>query len=162
MEQISDATEQKLLRALMQFRRLGWHQHTIEGCKPSEIRMLFGIQKITNSDLATVKVSDIGRHLHVTSPTVTKLLNGLETNGLIERHNDEQDRRSVGVRLTAKGEMVAQQAHDGFTNAMHELVAYLGEAQSEQLADLLCKVQSYFQQEMGETAHPQWNGDEDA
>jgi DNA-binding MarR family transcriptional regulator len=162
MEQVSTATEQKLLQALMQFRRLGWHQQTIGGCKPSEIRVLFCIQKCTSSDLVTVKVSEISRHLHVTSPTVTQVLRGLETHELIERHSDAQDRRIVGVRLTDKGELVVQQAHDAFTNAMNGLVAYLGETQSDQLADLLCKVHDYFQQRMGDTPHPQWNGDEDA
>ncbi len=162
MEQISTATEQRLLQALMQFKRLGWHQHSIADCKPSEIRVLFCIQKNTDAALPTMKVSEIGKHLHVTSPTVTQLLRGLETNGLIERHSDEQDRRTVGVQLTEKGEMVARQAQDAFTTAMHGLITYLGEAQSEQLVDLLCKVHAYFQQEMGDIAHSQWNGDEDA
>jgi DNA-binding MarR family transcriptional regulator len=162
MEQVSSATEQKLLQALMQFRRLGWHQQNIEGCTPGEIRALFCIQKCTNSDLVTVKVSDISKHLHVTSPTVTQLLRGLETHGLIERHSDEQDRRTVGVCLTPKGEAVAQEAHDAFTHAMHGLIAYLGEAQSEQLADLLSKVHTYFQQEMGDIPHHHWNGEQNA
>jgi hypothetical protein len=45
---------------------------------------------------------------------------------------------------------------------MHGLVDYLGEDQSEQLSELLLKVHTYFQQRMGATNTPQWNGDQEA
>ena len=106
-----------------------------------------------------MKVSEISKQLHVTSPTITQLLNGLEANGLIERRIDAVDRRVVGITLTEKGEKVAQRASDAFFGAMHELVEYLGEESSEQLADLLFKVFRYFDEKETNLSHAQWTGD---
>lgn len=160
MDLAATATEQRLMGALMQFKRLGWHHQQIAGCKPSEIRVLFCIKKSTNLDSAEVKVSEISKRLHVTSPTVTQLLKGLEVNELIERNIDLIDRRAVGVKLTEKGEMVVQQAMDAFSDSMHGLIEYLGEEQSNQFADLLSKSFRYFNEREANMYSSLWNGDE--
>lgn len=162
MEHTASTTEQKLFRAMMRFHKLGWHQQSIAGCKPSEIRVLFCIRRGMQLHIPEIKVSEIGKQLQVTSPTITQLLKGLEANELIERHIDPIDRRAVGVTLTAKGEMVAQQAADAFSAAMRGLTDYLGEEQSNQLSDLLSKVLHYFDEREASTYHSRWNGDEEA
>lgn len=160
MERTAPITEQKLLRTLMQFKRLGWHHQPIAGCKPSEIKVLFCIKRSRNLNIPEIKVSDISKQLHVTSPTITQLLKGLEARGLIERRVDPIDRRAVGVTLTTEGEQAAQQAMDAFSDAMHGLIEYLGEEQSNQLADLLSKAFRYFDEREVEMSHSLWNGDE--
>ena len=162
MDQAPPLTEHKLFRALMQFKRLEWHQHSIAGCKPSEIRVLFCIKRGRGFHAPELKVSEISKHLHVTPPTITQLLNGLEANGLVERHIDALDRRAVGITLTKKGEAVTQQAEDAFSASLHGLIAYLGEEQSNQLADLLFKVFHYFNEREAAPSHSPWNGDEEA
>ena len=158
MDLTASVTEQKLIGALMQFKRLGWHHQSVAGCKPSEIRVLFCIKKSSDITSAEMKVSEISKRLHVTSPTVTQLLKGLEANELIERHIDPIDRRAVGVKLTGKGEMVVQQAMDAFSASMQGLIEYLGEEQSNQFADLLSKAFRYFN--AMEANMYSWNGDE--
>ncbi|MHB8599452.1 MAG: MarR family winged helix-turn-helix transcriptional regulator [Ktedonobacteraceae bacterium] len=160
MEQTTLTTEHKLFRALSLFKRLSWHEHSIGGCKPSEIRVLFCIKRNMNQQISEMKVSEISKQLHVTSPTITQLLNSLEANGLIERHIDGMDRRVVGVTLTEKGEMITQRATEAMTGAMGELITYLGEEQSDQLADLLFKVFRYFDEKETSMSHSQWTGDE--
>ena len=88
MESHANPTAQKLLQSFMQFNKAEWHQRTIAGCKPSEIRVLFCVKKGMKSDTSEMKVSEISKLLHVTSPTITQLIKGLEANGLIERNND--------------------------------------------------------------------------
>jgi len=149
MDRDTNATAQKLLGALDQFARAEWHHRTVAGCKPSEIRVLFCIKKGAKPDTHTMKVSEISKALHVTSPTITQLLKGLEANGLVERHIDPADRRSVDVRLTEKGEMVVQRAWEVFSTSLHGLIEYLGEEQSNQLAELLPKVFRYFNEKAG-------------
>ncbi len=144
MDQTTTATEQKLLSALLQLKRLGWQQRVVAGCRPSEIRVLFCVKEGTNPDLPEMKVSEISRQLGVTSPTITQLLKSLEAHGLVERNIDAIDRRAVGVKLTAKGALTAQEASDAFFSSIKGLVAYLGEEQSDQLAELLSKVFHYF------------------
>ncbi len=137
-------TVMKLLQAFSQFGRTEWHQRSIAGCKPSEIRVLFCIGRNDQPDTSEIKVSEISKSLHVTSPTVTQLLKSLEANGLVERRLDLADRRSVGVSLTEKGKYVRLEARKMFATSFKGLVDYLGENESEQLAELLFKAFSYF------------------
>jgi len=155
----TDTTVQKLMQAFMQFHRAEWHERSIAGCKPSEIRALFCIRKGVKPDTPVMKVSEISKLLQVTSPTVTQLLKGLEANGLVERHFDPTDRRSVGITLTKKGEMVTQKAMDAFSDSLHGLIEYLGEEQSNQLVDLLYKVSRYYHEKANSLNNSYWNGD---
>jgi len=157
----TDATSQKLLRAFMQFSKAQWHQRSIAGCTPGEIRVLFSIKKGVKPDATDIKVSEISKLLHVTSPTVTQLLKGLEANGLIERNIDPADRRAVGITLTEKGKMVTQQAADAFLASFQGLTEYLGEEQSNQLAELLLRASLYFRERETSIHQSPWNGDEE-
>ena len=155
---------QRLMRSFMQFNKSAWqqHQHTVAGCKPSEIRVLFCVRRGMKSGASEIKVSEISKLLLVTSPTVTQLLKGLEANGLVERHKDPIDRRAVGVRLTKKGEDVTRQATDSLVASLQGLVEYLGEEESNQLVELLSKVFRYFSTQEDNVQQSHWNGDEDA
>lgn len=144
--QSADTTKQKLLRAFLQFNRSGWRKGTIEGYKSSEIMVLMCIQRGVDPDSAGLKVSEISQRLHVTSPTVTQLIKSLENGGLIERNPDPDDRRAVCIKLTDKGEQVTRKAREAFSASFDGLVEYLGEEQSEQLAELLFKAYDYFRE----------------
>jgi DNA-binding MarR family transcriptional regulator len=159
MEQPMTLTDHKLFRALMQFKRLGWHQHSIAGCTPSEIRVLICVKR-GGSPLVTV--SEISKHLSVTPPSITQILNTLEARGLIERHMDTTDRRVIVVNLTEQGEQVTEQADEAFSTTMKGLIGYLGEQQSNQLADLLFKVFRYFAESDAHMNHEVWEGDKQA
>ncbi|GAC1519769.1 MAG: MarR family transcriptional regulator [Ktedonobacteraceae bacterium] len=160
MDEHTNPTMQKLLRAFEQFNRADWRERTVAGCKPSEIRVLFCIKKGVKPDTNAMNVSEISKQLHVTSPTITQLLKSLEANDLVERSIDLADRRSVDVRLTKKGEMVTQQAWEGFSASLRGLIEYLGEEQSNQLAELLSRVFRYYNERAASVNHSQWNGDE--
>ncbi|HVU68597.1 MAG TPA: MarR family winged helix-turn-helix transcriptional regulator [Ktedonobacteraceae bacterium] len=152
----------KLMRSFMQFNKTAWHQRAVAGCKPSEIRVLFCVRRGTSPDVSEIKVSEISKLLHVTSPTVTQLLKGLEANGLIERRIDPLDRRAVGVRLTEKGGQVTRQAMDDMTRSLQGLIEFLGEEESNQLVELLSKVFQYFSEQEANVQQSHWNGDEEA
>jgi DNA-binding MarR family transcriptional regulator len=162
MEQHSSPTVQKLLRSFMQFKQAGWHQRSVMGYKPSEIKVLFCIKKGMRSDSPEIKVSEISKQLHVTSPMITQVLKGLEVSGLIKRNSDPMDRRAVGITLTEKGEMVTQQAAEVFTNSLNGLIEYLGEEQSNQLAELLFKASHYYSEKASSADQSLWSGDEEA
>ena len=161
MERTTTPTEQKLLRAFMQFKKAEWHQRSIEGCTPSEIRVMFCIKKGVKPDAHEMKVSEISKHLHVTAPTITQLLKGLEAHELVERRIDPTDRRAVGIQLTKKGEMVTRKAEEAFFTTFHGLIEYLGEEQSHQLAALLSQVSHYFNEKAANVQYSTWNGNEE-
>lgn len=156
-----NATAQKLITAFMQFKHGGWHQRPIDSCKPSEIRVLFIIQRSEEYAHHPIKVSEISKYLHVTSPTVTQLLKGLEMRGLVERKVDATDRRSVRITLTPKGEALTQKARGDVVASFAGLVEYLGEEQSQQLSELLSKVNTYFREQEASLNQSLWSENED-
>lgn len=131
----------KLMQAFREMHRFSWEDSSIEGCRPSEIRVLFCIRH------GMMKVSEISKMLHVTSPSVTQHLKGLEANGLIERKIDSIDRRVVGIKLTERGEEVVRTAWEGFIHSMKGLIAYMGEEECNQLAELLLKMFHYYDEQ---------------
>ena len=168
----NNETAQKLLRALMQFKRADWHQTATMGYKPSELRVLFclgkGLRATTHElekdlrpDMHEMKVSEISKRLHVTPPTVTQLIKGLEANGLVERNVDPIDRRAVGIKLTEKGEKITSLAVNDFLASITGLIEYLGEEQSDQLAELLVKTARYYNEKAASVDFAHWSGEEE-
>ncbi|GCE28043.1 transcriptional regulator [Dictyobacter alpinus] len=157
-----NAVAQQLMRSFMQFDRAEWHKRSIEGCKPSEIKVLMCIKRNVAPPNHEIKVSEISKLLHVTSPMVTQLLKRLEADGLIERKTDPSDRRAVGIRLTEKGELVTKKAAEAFFASFNGLIEYLGEEQSKQLAELLISVYTYFNEKDTSMQHTYWHTSEEA
>lgn len=168
MNLTAETTAQRLAQSLMQLNkalmllnRAELHQH-FAGCKRSEIGVLFMIRHGAKSESRVMKVSEISKEMQVTTPTITQVLKGLEANGWIERRADPNDRRAVGIALTARGEELAQRAEKVFLASFQGLAEYLGEEQSNQLAELLCKAFRYFNERENSAYHSQWIGDEEA
>lgn len=135
---------QKLLKSFLQFNRAYWYQKEVLEYKNSEVMMLLCIKKNDKPDSFGLMVSEISHILQVTSPTVTQLLKGLEKKGLIDRNLDQVDRRVVRIKLTDQGKLITAQAEAAFSASFSGLIEYLGEEESDQLADLLAKAYLYF------------------
>ncbi|MFT4103064.1 MAG: MarR family transcriptional regulator [Burkholderiaceae bacterium] len=76
----------------------------------------------------------------VTRATVTGLLDGLEREGLIERHADADDRRALRIRLTRKGKRVAGTVFERHGRWIASLFGNLSATERKRLAALLDKV----------------------
>ncbi|CAN7412200.1 MarR family transcriptional regulator [Variovorax paradoxus] len=76
----------------------------------------------------------------VTRATVTGPLDGLERESLIERHADANDRRSLTIRLTRKGEQMARKAFDQHGRWIASLFLHLSAQERKTLGGLLQKV----------------------
>lgn len=94
------------------------------GCKKSEE---------TNG----IFVSHIAKHLKVTPSAVSRMLRGLEERGLIERKVDKDDRRNTYVLLTEKGDEIRQRIEDQMNEFSRDVIASMGQEESEQLLKLL-------------------------
>jgi DNA-binding MarR family transcriptional regulator len=68
------------------------------------------------------------------------LLDGLEREGLIERHADDNDRRALRIRLTRKGRRVAKEIFDQHGRWIASLFGNLSATERRQLTALLNKV----------------------
>lgn len=76
----------------------------------------------------------------VTRATVTGLLDGLERDGFLSRHRDNQDRRRVAVRLTPRGQAMAHDLFDEHTRWIASLFEGFDQAEREMLDSLLRRV----------------------
>jgi len=142
-------TSEKLLRSLMNLKRLNWNKSPIPGLTPGEIRALFTLDKSCPEENHGSKVSDISRILKVAPPTVTLMISNMEQKGYVKRIEDKNDRRAVSITLTKKGVDSVAVAKEAFSKAMNDLVEYLGEESSLQLAELLARVFTYIDEMPG-------------
>ena len=63
----------------------------------------FGVMmKIYYSD-KFYSVNELSALMHMHNPQLSKILNGLEDNGLVDRRRPRENRRSVEIRLTDEG-----------------------------------------------------------
>lgn len=76
----------------------------------------------------------------VTRATVSGLLDGLERDGLLERHVDPGDKRRINVRLTTAGETLALSLFDQHTHWIRDLFADLDQAERTLLSGMLCRI----------------------
>lgn len=73
----------------------------------------------------------------VTSGTMTNRIQRMEASGLVSRHPDPRDGRSVRVRLTERGKSMADAVLTELLAEEHTLLATLPQADRTSLADLL-------------------------
>lgn len=144
----SDDTTRELILAFVQLKKINWEPKSVDGCNPSEVRMLLCIDEEAKSPPCEMKVSDISKKLHVTISSSTQLLNKLEKDGLVSRRMDERDRRVVLVKLTDAGELIAHKARANFVNTFGQLSDHLGEADSKELTRLLNEVYIFFKKKL--------------
>jgi len=114
MDTEKEVIARNLMEVFYQFSRLNWIQNSPTGLRHSELIVLHCISRRTKEGAPGIKVSEISSILKVTSPTITQILNGLYTKGLIERCADKDDRRAVPVRLTEKGRIVVEESSESF------------------------------------------------
>jgi DNA-binding MarR family transcriptional regulator len=88
-------------------------------------------------DAPTQSVGELAAHAGVASPTATRMLDGLERDGLVRRETAPHDRRSVALRLTAAGRRLVAAERARFQAKGEELFDALEPAEREQAGRLL-------------------------
>src|SRR3954470_13028770 len=148
METKASSSAQRLLGAFMQLRRFDWRQHQapVSGLSRTELVTLLCIRQEVPPGGAGLRVSEISNMLRVTAPTATQQINDLETRGYVEKHVDPTDRRAVRILLTDIGIDELKKAHERILATFEGLAAYLGEEDSDKLAELLTRASIYFDQ----------------
>jgi Transcriptional regulators len=77
------------------------------GLKPSHIRVLDAIYR-QRQRTGCVRVMDVSTAMHITKPSITKLLNELVELAAVRKSMADADKRIVLVELTAFGEQCVQ------------------------------------------------------
>lgn len=89
----------------------------------------------------TLAVSEIGKHLAISRPNMTPLLNKLIQEELVERHYSEKDRRVILISLTEDGKSLVSQYQQFILNKLQEHFQTLSENERIQLIHSLQTIQ---------------------
>lgn len=91
---------------------------------------------IMNSPSLSAQV-DIARRLRIEGPTMTRMLDTLENDGLVERLPDPADRRTKQLRLTAAGEAALEEIFSVADELRDRLLEGVPAAKVEELNEFL-------------------------
>ena len=131
-----DELSARVFRAFLGTAKL--HMHLMmrsladSGTHPGQLMCL---RVLTVNDGAAQR--DLADMLHVARPTVTKMLQGMEKSGLVERCADEVDQRLTRVYLTGAGRSAAKEMSVVVADYVNATIATLPEADRRELARLL-------------------------
>ena len=80
-----------------------------------------------------MRLTDLARIEQVKPPTMTKVVAGLESSGLVRRRDDEEDARAVRLEATARGTKLLQ---EGRRRRVERLAAALDRLDAEEVEAL--------------------------
>jgi DNA-binding MarR family transcriptional regulator len=105
------------------------------GTTPARARLLMTLQC-----QGSCKMTDLSAHLAVTPRSVTKLVDGLEVEGLLAREPHPHDRRATIIRLTVEGMKVCKESALANHAAVTAIYERLSPADRQHLARILKKL----------------------
>lgn len=109
-------------------------RHDLSIGKFTLLMQLFTGDGLTPSECAT--------RSGVTRATITGLLDGLERDGLLERHSNPGDRRMLKIHLTDQGRTLLEQMLPDHFCRVTGLMAHLTSTEKQTLIQLLQKLQA--------------------
>jgi DNA-binding MarR family transcriptional regulator len=80
---------------------------------------------------------EIGERLVSHDPDITRLLNRLERQGLVERQRDDRDKRAIYTRIRTTGLELLAELDPVVTNAGRRMIGHLGQERLTSFIDLL-------------------------
>jgi DNA-binding MarR family transcriptional regulator len=98
------------------------------------------LEVLSDCDDERCCLHDIGARLGVTRPNITKLVDGLQRCGLVERLPHPEDGRMVQAHLTGAGAAMAERALPGRETRMADFWDALDDEELERLIAILGKV----------------------
>jgi len=105
-------------------------------------------------------VSDLPKHLMISKPAMSQLLNGLEKKGYIVREIDQNDRRKISVTLTPKGQDILMRTKDYADNMLETVISRFGEENTRQLVELFTRLTDISEEIRLETQNTDSKGEQ--
>ncbi|MGL5329185.1 MAG: MarR family winged helix-turn-helix transcriptional regulator [Peptostreptococcaceae bacterium] len=87
-----------------------------------------------------MKTSELSKCLMITKPAVSKVINGLEEKGYVERMTDKSDRRVVYINLTETGMKILEEENKRFEIFTQRVIEKMGEDDTEEMIRLFKKM----------------------
>lgn len=102
------------------------------------------------TEFQTLRLTDLSERLIVARSTVTRLIDALEKRGLVQRSDDDDDRRAQWLSLTPRGDALRCQLDQIHDRALKSCLADLSNLEKMDMAQRLTRLgeaarQSYHQ-----------------
>lgn len=107
-------------------------QQVAGGVTPSQVSALATVERLGSPTLGELAGSE-----QVRPPSMTRIVVGLESAGLVTRHVDVDDRRVARVTLTGEGRRVLQRSRSLRTAFVARRLRRLSEPERESLGELV-------------------------
>lgn len=90
-----------------------------------------------------MNAQELARRSAILGPSLSRILNRLESDGILLRRTSEGDLRELTIKLSTAGKRLHNKVQPGLNKHYDELAAKLGSRKSKQLTDLLTYVASF-------------------
>ncbi|MCL4338657.1 MarR family winged helix-turn-helix transcriptional regulator [Patescibacteria group bacterium] len=94
-----------------------------------------------------VSMGDIAGYFRIELSSATSLLNKLCDQGLVQRHEDKEDRRLVMITLTDKGKTLLKQAISHRRIKLEKMLSYLSQREKSELLNILKTLNNRLQRQ---------------
>lgn len=108
---------------------------------PAQFRLLAALE-----DAPSLSVGELAREAGVSSPTATRMIDGLEQCGIVKRAPVPEDRRRTAVRPTAKGRKALAEMRERVDAARERIYAHLSAEERAQAERLLVRLAEAIEQ----------------
>lgn len=139
-----DNLTKELALVFGQLRRVGHVFSPSTDLRPSESNLLVTLTYLCPPGAKGIKVSELAKHLKITSAAVTHVVQSLEQGGYVVRKMDSKDRRSILVSATEAGHAYIEAREKDLFNRFQHLREHLGTEDTEQLVKILSKSIKYL------------------
>lgn len=131
----SKTSTAEIFSLMFEMGRLLKHQVSVDGCGPATYLHLETLRYI--QEKGTPDMQEVAEYLRVKSPSATRLINALVTDGLLKRVPDPADRRRIMLSLTPSGVRMLDTATKKRTQAFARVIEPLSEKDRIEFARLL-------------------------
>lgn len=143
-------TENDITSAIKKLHSISFNPF-IDGLNSSEYFLLkILIKLLDNASDCGVHVSDIAQKMRISAPSVTKILNSLESKGLITRETDKKSRRNTFVCITEKGILIKKQNDSNLSTIMKNVYERVGRENIVHFLQLAELIYDAFDEEIKE------------
>jgi DNA-binding MarR family transcriptional regulator len=102
------------------------------------------------------RLTTLSKQLLVAKSTITRAVDQLENNGLVERIVDPDDRRAQRVVLTERGINVCNEAHMAHRASLEHRLVHIDDTSREKLDHLLTQIRSELRTNLGQSDDPSY------
>ncbi|WP_321504932.1 MarR family transcriptional regulator [uncultured Methanoregula sp.] len=111
------------------YRQIFRVNHGVSGIKTAQYRVLGILKKA-----GPLSMSEIGRHLYISKPYMTALVDSLIGNNWVERQQDATDRRVIRITITPSGKKYLKESLEMYRNDLELLLGDLSDKELEQFS----------------------------